>query len=83
MSDTTPTMLDDWPTSEVEAVADAWASIDGKKEEFRAGRGMEIFEQPGGRYDGYMFEAGEMIGRLRRRGYGLVRLIHHHGKVNT
>lgn len=49
----------------VEALADAWASIDGKLDEFRN-------PGPDGHYDGYMIEAREMIHRLEARGYVIV-----------
>lgn len=55
-----------------EAVADSWASIDGKLHEFRAGKGLPIDDQPGGHYDGYMSEAEEMIYRLGVRGFSVV-----------
>lgn len=55
-----------------EALADAWASIDGKLDDFRAGKGKPIDEQPGGRYDGYIADAEEMIRRLGRRGFKIV-----------
>lgn len=54
----------------VEALADAWASIDGKVELFRAGKDAKRFEdEPGGHYSGYMAEAEEMLVRLLNRGF--------------
>jgi hypothetical protein len=54
----------------IEALADAWASIDGKAEKFRAGKGAASFEdEPGGHYSGYMAEAEEMLVRLLKRGF--------------
>ena len=53
----------------VEALADAWASIDGKLEEFRAGKTASRIEDFGGHYAGYMADAKEMIERLKVRGY--------------
>jgi hypothetical protein len=61
--------------NEAEAIADAWASIDGKLDKFRAGKGMRLEDEPGGHYSGYMAEAEEMINRLRARGYLVVHLI--------
>lgn len=54
----------------IEAVADAWASIDGKVDQFRAGKGAASFEdEPGGHYSGYMEEAAELMKRLLDRGF--------------
>jgi hypothetical protein len=54
----------------IEALADAWASIDGKVDAFRAGKGAKSIEgEPGGRYSGYMAEAEEMLKRLLKRGF--------------
>ena len=35
-----------------EALADAWASMNRKLDDFRAGKGKPIDEQPGGHYSG-------------------------------
>lgn len=57
----------------IEAVADAWASIDGKVELFRSGKNAKSIEdEPGGHYSGYMAEAAELIARLRKRGFEVV-----------
>jgi hypothetical protein len=56
----------------IEALADAWAGIDGKLEEFRAGKGLPIEEQPGGYFDGYMADAEELAERLDKRGFKIV-----------
>jgi len=54
----------------IEALADAWASIDGKMEEFRAGKEAASIEaEPGGYYSGYMSDADELAKRLLKRGY--------------
>lgn len=58
-----------------EALAESWASIDGKMEAFRDGKGLPTRQQPGGHYSGYMAEAQEMIARLRKRGFTLIRTI--------
>ncbi len=56
-----------------EALAEAWASIDGKLDAFRRERDDRTldWDSPGftGHYEGYMEEAAEMIKRLRARGY--------------
>ncbi len=57
----------------IEAIADAWASIDGKVDSFRAGKGAKSIEdEPGGHYSGYMAEAEEMAKRLLVRGFIVV-----------
>lgn len=53
----------------VEALAEAWASIDGKLPAFRAGRNISVFEDKTGHYAGYIADAEELIQRLRGRGY--------------
>lgn len=58
--------------SDIEALADAWASVDGKIHLFRAGKGMDIQLQPGAHYEGYMDDAASMIRRLATRGYMIV-----------
>ena len=61
--------------SAIEAVAEAWASIDGRLEQFRAEREMapdDPRRQKSGRYDGYMVEAEELLKRIRARAYILV-----------
>jgi hypothetical protein len=59
-----------------EALAEAWASIDGKLDAFRREHARSRVapldrEEDGytGHYEGYMAEAEEMIVRLRARGY--------------
>lgn len=56
------------------ALADAWASIDGKLEEFRAGRTAKSITDFGGHFDGYIADAEELIERLRNRGYDIFKL---------
>lgn len=56
----------------VDALAEAWASIDGHLEVYHREKAGDI--EPGsppyqGRYDGYQAEALEMINRLRERGF--------------
>lgn len=55
----------------IEALADAWASIDGKVEDFRAGKGKDI-EAHGGHYAGYLADAEELMNRLLKRGFTIV-----------
>ena len=54
----------------IEALAEAWASLDGKLDEFLAGRGGEDTE---GDYHGYLGDAAELAKRLEHRGYLIVR----------
>lgn len=60
----------------IEALADAWASVDGKVDDFRAGKNCtsmeEEFEKFGGRYSGYMEDAEELMNRLLKRGFAVV-----------
>ena len=56
----------------VNALAEAWASIDGHLEAYhreRAGNSETSSHPYEGRYDGYQAEAHEMINRLRERGF--------------
>lgn len=53
----------------VEALAEAWASIDGKAEKFLACKADRAAENNMGHYGGYVAEARELIRRLERRGY--------------
>lgn len=62
-----------------EALAEAWASIDGKLDAFCRERARSKVapldrEEEGytGHYEGYMTEAEELIARLRVRGYVIV-----------
>ena len=54
----------------IEALAEAWASLDGKLDEFLSGRGGEDTE---GDYHGYLSDAAELAKRLEHRGYRIVR----------
>ena len=56
----------------IEAVAEAWASIDGKDDHFRRERDEKVrFMDPTctGHYAGYLAEAEELICRIERRGF--------------
>lgn len=55
-----------------EAIAEAWASIDGELEKFRAERSATDYGS--GTYVGYMEEAKELIKRIERRGYTITPL---------
>jgi phosphoserine phosphatase len=56
----------------VEAVAEAWASMDGKLEEFQKGKTADSIESFGGHYAGYMSDADELVDRIKERGFILV-----------
>lgn len=53
------------------ALAEAWASIDGKLPRFHACRKDSAIARTDGTYSGYMIEAQEMIKRLEMRGFVL------------
>jgi len=53
----------------IEALAEAWASIDGRAVKFRQGKTDQAVEDEFGHYQGYMAEAAELIRRLEKRGY--------------
>lgn len=54
-----------------EALADAWASIDGKARLFRSGKGKPLDSRAGDCFTGYLFDAQELRNRLRKRGFVL------------
>ncbi len=56
----------------IEAVAEAWASIDGRLKKFRLGKTAKSIEAYGGHYEGYRADAHELIKRLADRGYLVV-----------
>lgn len=62
----------DMPRDHIEALAECWASIDGKSEAFAEGRGKSVLDDRTGHYAGYMVESEEMISRLRKRGFDVV-----------
>lgn len=47
----------------VEDLARAWASMDGKRDAFDAGRDKDIMEDEAGYYAGYMCETEEILKR--------------------
>ena len=62
-------------TPEVEAVAEAWASIDGKRAQFEIERDMHPTDEGcTGTFAGYMSEAYELIERINARGFDVVRI---------
>lgn len=61
----------------VNAVAEAWASIDGRLDQYEAERDgkVKIFDEIfRGSYLGYQADAGELIRRIECRGFTLVPL---------
>jgi hypothetical protein len=57
-------------TDRIEALAEAWASIDGKLDKFRACKAdPDLDMNKDGYFSGYMEEAEEMIRCLERRGF--------------
>ena len=69
-------------TDEIAALAESWASIDGKTEEFKIGaahKNMGFAHRDlmaVSTYDGYLLEAKDMIQRLNDRGFSIVRTNH-------
>ena len=55
----------------IEDLARAWASIDGKRDAFDAGRNISEFEDKTGHYAGYVVETEEMF--MRATTYALGR----------
>lgn len=47
----------------IDDLARAWASIDGKRDEFDRGKVDREYEHTAGHYDGYRIEAAEMVSR--------------------
>jgi hypothetical protein len=60
-------------TEVIEAIADAWASVDGRGDDFRAGKDPDAIDDPGGYYSGYMADAAELAKRLSMHGFTVVR----------
>lgn len=50
----------------VEDLARAWASIDGKRDEFDEGKGKSVFDDRTGHYAGYVVEAEEQLRRAAK-----------------
>ncbi len=55
----------------IEAIAEAWASIDGRLDHFHLCRMNAEAERLLGHYEGYMAEAKELIERVAARGFTL------------
>ena len=64
--------MSDRTDTTVEALAEVWASIDGKLEAFRANKADRLLDRTIGHYRGYMEDAREMISRLEKRGFTVV-----------
>lgn len=58
----------------IEALAESWASIDGKLDRFRACKENGGLDDVEGHYKGYLCDAEEMIRRLETRGFTVVPL---------
>ena len=61
----------------IDAVAEAWASIDGKLKSYEADRdqlggAFDEYGRPTGYFDGYQCDAGELLRRVEQRGFVLV-----------
>ena len=72
-------MADDQQTTgsdlaRAEALAEAWASIEGKGEKYLACKADRNLDETQGYYSGFVCEARELIRRLERRGYTVVRM---------
>ena len=59
-------------TADIEAIAESWASIDGKLVGFKAGRDDPVYESKAGYYEGYCIEAEELKKRMLKRGFLIV-----------
>jgi hypothetical protein len=57
-----------------EALAEAWASIDGRLDSFRECKVNKDREELHGHYLGYLADAKEMIDRLNSRGFDIVKI---------
>lgn len=58
----------------IHAVAEAWASIDGKLERYIECKNNPELDETEGRYMGYNEDASELIKRIEKRGFKLVRI---------
>ncbi|MGE8128912.1 hypothetical protein ACQKQD_18225 [Methylobacterium sp. NPDC080182] len=62
----------------IDAVAEAWASIDGKLDEYRRERDEDVGltdEGCTGHFEGYQAEADELIRRIEARGFMLIPMV--------
>lgn len=53
----------------IEAIASAWASIDGKLDRFNACKADPQLDGLEGRYSGYLADASSLLTRIERRGF--------------
>lgn len=58
------------PLTDVQAIAEAWASIDGKLALFHKDKNADDYGE--GYYEGYLTDAAELKKRLLARGYKIV-----------
>lgn len=56
----------------IEAIADSWASLDGRAEAFRACKSDQELEEQKGYFGGYMADAAALLDNLHRRGFDIV-----------
>lgn len=63
--------------SPAEALADAWASIDGKMRKFRSCKNDRKRDEVEGYYMGRMADAEELERRLERRGFRIIPVEEH------
>lgn len=59
---------------EIEAVAEAWASIDGRLEKFQMDKAGKLPETAG-HYQGYICDAESLVERILLRGFVVVPII--------
>jgi hypothetical protein len=59
----------------IEALAESWASIDGKLALFRRGKTAKSITAYGGHYAGYIADAEELVLRLHNRGFDILVMI--------
>lgn len=58
----------------IEALAEAWASIDGRLERFWACKADADLDVVDGYWSGYVHEAGSLLDRLEERGFTITRM---------
>lgn len=60
--------------NEVEALADAWASLDGNFDIFSQCKNNPRLEEEHGRYEGYLSDAAALIKKLEKRGFTITKI---------
>jgi hypothetical protein len=69
----------------ITALAEAWASMDGKLDAFRREMTMDPFDRNApdytGHYEGYMEDTKELLRRLETRGYTIVPILTQEAKL--